>query len=231
MQTLIHRGCRFHQNQSIQRKLDEIGLQSLYHQNPRFHELINKLYALCYIKVDDVVPVYNEHVLPSIQQTIDEDEDWQDLADELNDFGDYYDSTWIERRNHRVPRFAPVLWNHHDSIMSGGIQTNNHLESYNRTWNKLAGKDSNVWVVQELFVKQEANARRSFISKFILEGYTTLPKKVLLQMLSHELTKEQFLYLIVNMNLSLYMLFQIYAFKASISPMLYRRVVIKTSCY
>ena len=136
------------------------------------------------------MPVYNEHVLPSIQQTIDEDEDWQDLADELNDFGDYYDSTWIERRNHRAPRFDPVLWNHHDSIMSGGIQTNNHLESYNRTWNKLAGKDSNVWVVQELFVKQEANARRSFISKFILEGYTTLPKKVLLQMLSHELTKE-----------------------------------------
>ena len=51
--------------------------------------------------------------------------------------------------------------------MNDGIQTNNHLESYNRTWNRLAGKDSNIWAIQELFVKQEANARRSFLSNAV----------------------------------------------------------------
>ena len=54
--------------------------------------------------------------------------------------GDFYESTWIERRNHGAPRFPPSTWNHHDTIMNDGIQTNNHLESYNRTWTGLLAR-------------------------------------------------------------------------------------------
>ena len=53
-------------------------------------------------------------------------------------------------------------WNHHDSIVHNGLQTNNHLESYNRKWNLLADKSSNIWAIQELFVKQEADAEELF---------------------------------------------------------------------
>ena len=55
-------------------------------------------------------------------------------------------------------------WNHHDSIVHNGLQINYHLESYNRKWNLLADKSSKVWAIQELFVKQEADARRAFLS-------------------------------------------------------------------
>ena len=103
----------------------------------------------------------------------------------------------------------PVLLNHHNSIMQDGIQTNNYLESYNITLNSLAGKDSNVWIVQDLFVKQDADARRTFVSnstgqdnsnntgrrhksldnrariKFILSGYDTMPKNDLITMLAN----------------------------------------------
>ena len=44
--------------------------------------------------------------------------------------------------------------------MNGGIETNNHLESYNSKLNRLAGTTKNVWEIQELFVKQEADSRR-----------------------------------------------------------------------
>ena len=100
-------------------------------------------------------------------------------------------------------------WNHHDSIVHNGLQTNNHLESYNRKWNLLADKSSNIWAIQELFVKQEADARRTFLSNsagqdcsnntgrkeksldyrakimFILDSYDTMPKHDLITMLAH----------------------------------------------
>ena len=210
MKNIVHSGCRFHKNAAIWKNLGEHGLLSLYHKNPVFQDVIHKMYSLCYFRVEDVVPVYREHILPVIVEHIDSDEDWQEFEDELHEFGDYYESTWIERRNHRAPRFPPALWNHHDSVLQDEIETNNFLESYNRTWNKLAGKDSNVWKVQELFVKQEANARRAFIAnrtgldmstntgrkersldrraavKFILDGYDILAKKDLLDMLAHQ---------------------------------------------
>ena len=208
-----HKGCRFHKNAAIWKNLGDHGLQGLFHQSPAFQELIHKLYALCYVKIEDVVPIYHQHILPDIQKGIDENEDWQEYSDELQDFGDYYELTWIERQNHGAPRFPPSTWNHHDTIMNDGIQTNNHLESYNRTWNRLAGKDSNIWAIQELFVKQEANARRSFLSnavgqdtsantgrkersldgrtriKFLLGGYDTMSKKDLILMLAHDMQK------------------------------------------
>ena len=51
--------------------------------------------------------------------------------------------------------------------MQDGIQTNNYLESYNRTLNSLARKDSNVWIVQDLLIKQDADARRTQQVKII----------------------------------------------------------------
>ena len=206
-----HKGCQFHLNQAIWRNLGEHGLQSLFHQSPSFQEIINKLYALSYVKVNDVVAVYRDHVLPNIQQGLDENVDWQDYLEELHEFGEYYESTWIERRNHRSPKYPPVLWNHHDSIMQDGIQTNNYLESYNRTLNSLAGKNANVWIMQDLFVKQDADSRRTFLSnsagqdrsndtgkkhksldkrariQFILNGYDAMPKNDLITMLAHSI--------------------------------------------
>ena len=70
-----------------------------------------------------------------------------------------------------------------------------------------------MWIVQGLFVKQEANARRSFMSnqrgsdlttntgrkersrdrraalQFILSGYDAMPKQDLITMLAHEMAK------------------------------------------
>ena len=67
----------------------------------------------------------------------------------------------------RAPRFSDCLWNHFQSSLEDGIQTNNMLESFNKTWNRLAGKYSNVWRIQELLVKQQASSRISFLANTI----------------------------------------------------------------
>ena len=67
-----------------------------------------------------------------------------EFDEELLAYGDFYEITWIERRGHRAPRFSNCLWNNFQSSLEDGIQTNNMLESFNKTWNRLAGKYSSV---------------------------------------------------------------------------------------
>lgn len=55
----VHKGCRFHQNAAVWRKLGDLGLQTLFHQNAEFQELIYKLYSLCYVPEDQVIDAFN----------------------------------------------------------------------------------------------------------------------------------------------------------------------------
>ena len=51
----------------------------------------------------------------------------------------------------------------YEATLEDGPTTNNTLESWNRTWNSLNGKNSNIWKVISNFVKQEAEARRMML--------------------------------------------------------------------
>ena len=85
------------------------------------------------------------------------------------------------------------------------------VSTANRILNRLAGKTTNVWSLQELIVKQEANSRRMFLStraghdltqnsgrkqksldargriKLILNGYDNLSKCDLISMISKDM--------------------------------------------
>ena len=83
---------------NLWKNLGEYGLQSLLHQNAAFNELIHKLYALSYVPPDQVIPLYKEHIIPEIEDKIDSDKDWSEQAEDLEEFGFYYENTWIEKR-------------------------------------------------------------------------------------------------------------------------------------
>ena len=176
--------------------------------------MIHKLYALSYVPPDQVIPLYKEHIIPEIEDKIDSDKDWSEQAEDLEEFGFYYENTWIEKRSGRSPLFPVELWNHYQTILDDGVATNNMLESFNRTWNKLAGKSPNVWELREIMVKQEAEARRTFLKnsvgadmstntgrkerslsnnarlKFLVSScFNTTPKKDYIQMVAHELMR------------------------------------------
>ena len=209
-----HKGCRFHKYAAIWKQLGDKGLQGLFYQSASFKEVVYKLFALCYVPTVDVITVYQEQILPTIETLASEDEVWMEYTDELEEFGYYYETTWIQRRNGRLPLFAPCLWNHFDTLLADGVQTNNLLESFNRTFNKLAGTSPNVWKIHELFRSTEADTRRSFMSnalgkdkstnsgrkqkfldglgrlKFVAESYDTIPNSDYIRMIAHELAKQ-----------------------------------------
>ena len=210
-----HKGCRFHHNAAVWKKIGEHGLQSLFYQNPTFQEVVYKMYALTYVPEDKVVDLYEDLILKQVQDALDNDEAWIKLSEELDQFGYYYRNTWVEKRNGRPALFSPSLWNNYKTVVEGGIETNNMVEAFNRTWNSLAGLAPNVWRIQELFVKAEADARRSFMSnsvgqdmntnsgrrqksmdarqriKFLAEHFRTTPPSEYLQMVAHEIQKAE----------------------------------------
>ena len=87
------------------------------------------------------------------------------------------------------------------------------LESNNKTWNSLVGQRPNVWHIQENFIKQDAEARRSFLSnavgqdmrtntgrkqksldsrgrvKFVIEAFESMPRSDYLSMLAHDMQR------------------------------------------
>ena len=88
---------------------------------------------------------------------MEKDEEWADFEEEIQAFVVYFRKTWIERRGGNSALFAPNLWNQYETILQGGPQTNNMLESYNRTLNSLVGAKTNVWDFLKLVISQEAN--------------------------------------------------------------------------
>ena len=151
------RGCRFHFNSAIWKNIGDKGLQSLFYQNPSFQEVFYMLCGLAYVPVDKVQTFYKDYIEKQIEQTLEKDEEWADFEEEIQAFVVYFRKTWIERRGGNSALFAPNLWNQYETILQGGPQTNNMLESYNRTLNSLVGAKTNVWDFLKLVISQEAN--------------------------------------------------------------------------
>ena len=211
--TVSHKGCRFHHNAAVWKNLGDHHLQELFNQNPRFQKLIYLMYTLCYVPVDQVKSYYDEVIIPQVQEKADHDQEWEDYDQEIDRFGYYYSQTWIEKPGGRRALFPPCLWNQYSTVLEDGMETNNMLESFNRTWNLLSGYRPNVWHIQDQFVKQDADARRAFLSnsvgqdmadntgrkqrakdakqrvKLVVEAFATMPKTDYLKMLAHDLQR------------------------------------------
>ena len=159
-----HKGCRFHYNNAVMRQVGERGLKSLFNESAKFQELIYILYALVYFPPKDVLSFYKDELLPYIIDGIEHEESWAEYEEELECFGIYYEKTWIEARGGRAPLFPIATWNHYKCVKNEQhtSQTNNIVESYNRTMNGLISKNPNIWTVAQIFVQQEASARRDF---------------------------------------------------------------------
>ena len=67
-------------------------------------------------------------------------------------------------------RFGTIILLH---IMNYWTQTNSLLESFNRTWNSLAGSKPNVWGILEMFGSQEAETRRKFLANSVGQDMQT----------------------------------------------------------
>jgi len=157
--------------------------------------------------------LFSDILAPQIEHCLLHDDKWDEYTDGLELFGLYVMNTWIERRNGKDPLYKPEVWNQFETVKEGGPETNNQLESYNRTFNNLAGNKPNVWSMLSLVKSQEADTRRCFLSnavgrdltsnsgrrqaskdakeriKWLIDHFRTTPEKEYILTMAHELMK------------------------------------------
>lgn len=104
------RGCFFHHNQCIWRKIQALGLAQRYENDEVFALQAKMLPTLAFIPPEHVVQAFEiltgGNILPA----------------ELDPLVDYFEDTWIGRRRgngRRIPSLPIGLWNCYDAVLQG----------------------------------------------------------------------------------------------------------------
>lgn len=116
-------GCLFHLGQCLWRKVQDLGLSQLYHDNEECRMTVKMLLALSFVPVNDVCTAF-EHLVEASPA-------------EIMPLVDYWEDTYIgrRRRNRRGdPRFALAIWNVHNRVAENLPRTNNSVEAWHRAF-------------------------------------------------------------------------------------------------
>lgn len=125
------KGCWFHFNQSIIRKLFEQGFRNLYN-NFDFKLWVRKFSALALIPPSKLNEAW-DLLLDSVPVPMDEN---------LLKFISYFVNTWIIGKPSIYCK--PTIWNHHQSKY---FRTNNHLEGFHSKLNKELKSHQSIYRV------------------------------------------------------------------------------------
>lgn len=118
-----------------------IGLQTKYAQNEEFAHQLKKLIALAFVPVNNIILTY-EKLIDTNFYTHNE------LI--LQPLLDYYEETWIGKRNRRGKRqnahFPIALWNSYNRTQENLPRTNNAIEGWHHEFAvRLQAHHVTIW--------------------------------------------------------------------------------------
>ena len=146
------KGCFYHLTQATFRKIQELGLVSMYRQNEDMKQFCGMIDSLAFLPVDDL-----PRAMGFLKDT---------CPPELEDLLDYFDTTYVSGSYKRInraekmklkkipPLFAPEVWNVFDTTLRDGQRTNNICEGFNNAFRRLVGQNHpSIWVFIECVQK------------------------------------------------------------------------------
>ena len=129
-------GCFYHFAQAIWRKVQNLGLQTTYQDEPDFKTFVSKMVALAFCDQRFIRVVWTGL------------KDTAPAVDGVDDLVEYFERTWLNGS------FPARMWNFFEV---DGPRTNNHVEGWHAKMNRLAGKSHpNIFEVVELFKTEQA---------------------------------------------------------------------------
>ena len=138
--TSIVKGCLFHFNQSLWRRIQESGLSTLYvnSENQMFKDSVLRFMALPFIPEEDLLDIFKDLVKTS--------------SNILEGFVSYLGKNYIgihlngDIWNVCTPRFGIHTWNTYNSVLSGLRRTNNVVEGWHSRFQKVVvSKHATIW--------------------------------------------------------------------------------------
>ena len=136
--------CFYHLTQNTWRKLQSLGLSSIYKEDESTRHFCGMIDGLAFLPIDKVVDGMNflktkcpNHLEPLLE---------------------YFDSTYVtgtKRRARRIPPlFPPEKWNVYDATVRGEHRTNNQCETWTNAFKFLVGySHPSIWAAIEALNK------------------------------------------------------------------------------
>ena len=146
-------GCSFHLAQNLWRKIQKSQLVTFYRENEHARLMCKMLLALSYVPERDVQFVFEVLI--------------EDFPDELKPIANYWEQNYVGRRLHDItPRFRIDFWNMHDRIKTDLPKSNNSLEAWHKSFEKML--DCHHPNIARLIVamKKEQNFGELYISRY-----------------------------------------------------------------
>ena len=151
--------CDAHFKRAVRKHIQSSHLQTAYNSNVAFQTFVRYLWGLSLVPVDNVLSVWENYIVPNIPD--DADVQWGAAEDDINDFIDYFEKTWIGGKNIRTnarrnPKFRHHLWNKFEAVCHGNSTTTNSSEGYNHALQMSLPNHANIWVVIKQFKSEDA---------------------------------------------------------------------------
>lgn len=175
------KGCLFHFDQSIWRKVLELGLKTEYETvGSDIRQDVVTLMALPFIPLDDLQETFNEVT--------------EEMVKRLDDVVSHLDVHYVKgvaRRNRRIaPRFAPEIWNTYGAALAGDQRTNNAVEGWhNHLQLMMVIRHASIWRFLEN-LKREENEVFTQITQ-VRGGHTKIKEPVNKKYLTNQRQVEQ----------------------------------------
>ncbi len=136
-------GCFFHLRQSVQRKVQNLGLKQRLEQDIKFAVLIKSITALAFVPPDQV-----EALFDNLSKAFPEDEATDQLLF-------YFKSTYIQRtilrRRRRTAMFPVHFWNHYENALNITAKTTNCLKGWHNSLRALfQASHPSMWTLRGL---------------------------------------------------------------------------------
>lgn len=154
------RGCFYHLCQSTFRKVQELGLATMYKRDEEFRKHCGMVDALAFLPL---------HLVEEGMTYLKDN-----LPENLTDLLDYFDAYYVNGKYRRIgsdennirfrklpPMYPPAVWNVNESTLNNCNRTNNIVEGWNNRFSKLVGqKHPTIWKLIRK-IKNEINADRA----------------------------------------------------------------------
>lgn len=150
----IVKGCLFHFNQSLWRRIQDYGLSGLYRDssNTEFQQVVLSYMALPFIPEEDVFETFKQ--LSTSAPNL------------LTNFIDFYGRNYVGvvkngKKWVKVnPKYSHETWNCYNSVISGYRRTNNVVEGWHSRFQAaIQSKHVSIWKFLEFIRKDEADNR------------------------------------------------------------------------
>ena len=149
--------CDAHFKRAIRTNMQKYGLIPIYNSQEKFQSFIRYFWGLSLVRLEDVLDVWENFVLPACPDA----EEWDGDEDDLQDFINYLLKTWIgaihaRSGQRRYPMFRHELWNKVNAVLNDEDTTTNCSEGFNNAIQLSIPHNANVFSVIKQFKAEDA---------------------------------------------------------------------------